>query len=203
MLTRAHSLLGVFPLGAFLVFHLHRLWPAVYGREAFIERAPHGVSRAWTIPLVILPLAAHAALGLRRTLRDRGAPADARLGPPALRFVQAGAGALALAFVLSHVVQVWGVERGPHASEHAVYWRLWSSAGQMSTLCVYLIGISAVCFHFAHGLARAAVSFELVASARAAYRVRWVAGAVGFALWLLFLQVLAHFALGAPLLRFI
>jgi hypothetical protein len=79
---------------------------------------------------------------------------------------------------------------------------MWQVLGRPFDLAIYLVGISATCFHFAHGLSRAAVTFGLARSTRAVMFARLSAGVIGFALWALLLQLLGHFALGAPLVTF-
>jgi succinate dehydrogenase / fumarate reductase cytochrome b subunit len=198
MLARTHSLLGVVPLGAFLFVHLRDQWPALGDRELWVDRALHSMSRPWAIGLVLVPLGLHALLGCVRLVR---APSvgDTLSGPGALRVIQAVTGALVLGFVVYHVGQVWAVGQGPHSSPRAVYAVLWQTLGRPLDISIYLIGVSAVCFHLAHGLSRAAVTFGLAKSARAVLLLRAGAGVVGFLLWAMFLQLLGHFALGIPL----
>jgi succinate dehydrogenase / fumarate reductase cytochrome b subunit len=197
MLSRVHSLLGVVPLGTYLLWHVYENWPALHDREAWVDRALHGPSRAWAIAWVLVPLALHAGLGV---VRLRRAAADQLTGPRGLRVLQAATGVLVLAFVVYHVQQVWVVSEGPHADQRASYAVLWRTLGRPLDLTIYLIGITALCFHVAHGLSRAAVTFRLARTPRAALHWRYGASAFGFALWFALLQLLGHFALGEPLI---
>jgi succinate dehydrogenase / fumarate reductase cytochrome b subunit len=197
MLPRVHSLLGVVPLGSYLIWHVYETWPAIDDREAWVDRALHGPSRAWAIAWVLVPLALHAGLGLVRFGR---VAADELTGPRGLRVLQAATGVLVLAFVAYHVQQVWSVSEGPHADPRAGYAVLWRTLGRPIELTIYLIGITALCFHVAQGLSRAAVTFRLARTPRTVLRWRFGAGAFGFVLWFALLQLLAHFALGAPLI---
>lgn len=197
MLARLHTLLGLVPLGAYLLWHLHQTWPVLGDREAWVDRALNAPSRPWIVFVVLVPLALHAALGLVRLRRSQ---ADPLSGPRSLRLIQAATGALVLGFVLYHLQQVWSEAAGPHASPRAPYAVLWRDVGRPLDLAVYLIGITAVCFHLAHGVSRAAVTLALARTPAAVRWCRFGAGAVGFALWLAFLQLLAQFALGEPLI---
>jgi succinate dehydrogenase / fumarate reductase cytochrome b subunit len=196
MLARVHSLLGVVPLSAYLFWHLYQTWPALAGREAWVDRALNAPSRVWVIACVLLLLAAHGVLGLARMRRG---PAEPLTGGRALRAIQAATGALVLGFVLYHVRQVWGEGEGPHQTPRAAYAALWRNLGRPLDLAIYVIGITAVSFHLAHGLSRAAVTFRLARTERAVTRWRFGAGALGFLLWVAFLQLLAQFALGESL----
>jgi succinate dehydrogenase / fumarate reductase cytochrome b subunit len=200
MLARAHSLLGVFPLGAFLCLHLYDNWPALRDRELWVDRSLDTLSRPWAIALVLVPLGLHAFLGALRLLL---APADMRevlKGGRSLRVIQSLTGVVVLGFVVYHVGQLWALGEGPNTSTRASYALLWRTLGRPLDLALYVVGITAVCFHFGHGLSRMAVTFRL---ARTETSLRWVriaAGACGFLMLGLFLQLLGHFALGAPLL---
>ena len=199
MLARVHSLLAVVPLGTYLIFHLYQLWPALSGREQWVDRALHAPSRYVTAAWVLAPLLMHAVLGGVRLWRE---PNRALCGERGLRAVQAATGALALGFVVVHVLQVWDAGAGPHASPLSAYGALWRTLGQPLELSVYLIGLSALSFHVAHGLSRTAVTFGLARTEVAVRRCRLGAGALGFALWAVLLQLLARFALGEPLIAF-
>jgi succinate dehydrogenase hydrophobic anchor subunit len=197
MLARVQSLLGLVPLAAYLVWHVYQTWPALEDRELWVDRALHAPGRAVIVACVLVPMAVHALLGLAR-LRQR-AP-DALTGPPALRTLQAVTGMLVLAFTVYHLQQVWGVPEGPHASPRTAYAALLRALGRPMELAIYLIGITAVCFHLAHGLSRAAVTFAVARTPAAVRRYRLIAGALGFVLWAAFLQLLGQFALGEPLI---
>ncbi len=197
MLARVHALLGVGPLAIYLAFHARELWSVLAGREVWTDRALHGFSHGALFALVLLPLCAHAVLGWLRLWRMRGERTPDR----GLRLVQAMTGGAALLFVVYHLSHVWNPGDGPHRGLLSGYGKLFELLGQPLHLGIYLVGISALCFHFGHGLSRAATTLGLARSPKAVLAARLIAGALAFALWGAFLQVLAHFALGEPLLR--
>ena len=198
MLTRAQSLLGLVPLTAFLCVHLFDHWPALRGREAWVDANLHDSPRAWLVALVLLPLAVHAALGVMRLVRERPID-DPLLGPASLRWLQAVTGVLGLCFVVFHVGTLWALPQGVHGSARDAYALLWHTAGRPLDIGVYVVGMAALCMHVAHGWTRAAVTFGAVRSARELRFWRLGAGLCGFILLFLLLQVFAHFAVGQPL----
>jgi hypothetical protein len=76
---------------------------------------------------------------------------------------------------------------------------LWNELGTPVTLFIYVIGVSAVCFHLAHGLCRAATRAGLVSSKKGVNGLRYAAGAIGFVLWAASLQLISRFAVGQGL----
>jgi succinate dehydrogenase / fumarate reductase cytochrome b subunit len=198
VLARVHSLLGVVPLSAFVLLHAYGQWPALEGREAWTDDALHRALSGWLLALVLLTFAAHALLGLLRLRREPQPAGDLR-GPAGLRALQAATGIAALAFVVYHVVSLGVFQSGPQLGVRAPYARLWNDLGRPRELAIYLIGMAAVCLHLGHGVSRAAVSWRLARSPRGLLIWRMAGGALGFALFCVFVQVLSHFAIGAAL----
>ena len=131
----------------------------------------------------------------------RRGPTDALNGAPALRTVQAVTGALVLAFMAFHVLQVWAGATGPHASPRAAYASLVRTLGRPLELAIYLVGVTAVCFHLAHGLSRAVVTFGMARTPRCgAPRVGTERPRSASRCGWLLLQLLGQFALGEPLI---
>lgn len=194
-LTRLHGLLGIW-LGGYLLFHLWEQWPALAGREAWLERMRATTSRRWEIALVLVPFATHVVLGLVRALRDwnRG-QRDAR----GLARLQALTGVGALLFVVHHVRQVWSPASGPHTHLLSGYAALRHEVGRPIDLVLYVVGISCIAFHLAHGLVRLATAWGGPRSVQALRLARYAAGLAGFALWLALLHLLGHFAIGEGL----
>ncbi len=196
MLARVQALLGLLPLGGYLVYHLIEIWSARGGREAWVDRGGEHGPRALIVVILFLPLALHAGLGVLRLLRQ---PTPDLTGSRGMRALQAGTGAVALAFIALHVGEVWSVGSGPHADARAYYAALYRTAGRPLHLAAYVIGLTALCFHVGHGMSRAAVTFGLVRTPSGQFAFRILGFIAGFALWALLLQVLAHFAIGEAL----
>jgi succinate dehydrogenase / fumarate reductase, cytochrome b subunit len=196
MLARVQALLGLIPLGGYLVYHLVETWSALDGREAWVERGGEHGPRALIVALVFLPLGLHGLLGLARLLRQ---PTDPLTGARGLRALQALTGLLALAFIAFHVGEVWSVGSGPHADARSYYAVVYRNAGQPLHLWAYLVGLTALCFHVGHGVSRAGVTFRIVRTPGAQFAFRVLGFTLGFTLWALLLQLLSHFAIGEKL----
>ncbi|HMI92695.1 MAG TPA: hypothetical protein VK509_15070 [Polyangiales bacterium] len=198
-LARSHALLGAGLLGGFLIYHLLQLWPVLAAREAWVASVPEGggghrMLAGW----VLVVLVVHGVLGAMRIARSKGA--ELSRDERGLRSIQAISGVLIGAFVVYHLVHVWGLDAEPHGSARAIYDRLWRSLGQPLQMSAYLLGISLVCFHFGHGLSRVVLGWgSAPPSSGRRLVVRVLAGVIGFGLWGFWLQVLAHFVIGQRL----
>jgi len=194
LLARVHALLGA-ALGAYLVFHLVQCWtlldhPSQYliGAAARLEA---GSGRS-TAVLVLALLLLHGGIGVRRALR--AGPGDGGDGARGLLTIQLATGGLAAAFVAYHLVQVGAFASGPQLGAHSGYGALAVALATPGPIIAYVVGLTVLCFHVAHGLSRA-FGPRLAAS----LAVRLIAGAAGFLLWGLWLQPLSRLALGRAL----
>lgn len=184
-------------LGAYTVFHLWQQWPALLGRDAWLDRARHAALPTALKLLLLAAVLGHVLLGALR-LRAGAHPADD--SPTAgMRRVQLFFGGLVLAFLAVHVPFVQWTP-GPASTITDVYARLTDQLGRPGMLAAHIVGITAVCSHLGLGLGRAAVSFGLVRDTRLS---SYVAGFLAAALLLGWLQVLGWFAIGEPLLPFL
>jgi succinate dehydrogenase / fumarate reductase cytochrome b subunit len=192
-LARVHRLTGLFPLAAFVVFHAWQQWPIRVGRDEALARMAE-TSHPWLEWLfVLLPLAAHAASGLWLRQRGHAAPGYAS---PAFRQFQAITGGLVAAFLGCHVLGVWlpSVLAGTPLEAHA---RLFDQTGSAPGIAGYALGISAVCLHLGQGLSVALLRAWPACPPRLAYTL---GGMVGGCVWIVFLDELAAYATGAPLM---
>jgi succinate dehydrogenase/fumarate reductase cytochrome b subunit len=186
-----HSTLGLL-LAGFAFFHAAQNYPAVGAAGAWVERAlEHSLGGALSLVIVLGTLGLHAALGLRSYLRQRrsGLPSDAGLT------FQLFTGALIGGFVAYHVIALWP-SGGASSSVREPYARLWHRLGEPMILSVYVVGISALAFHFGHGLLRL-LGRGSFSGARPLGRA--LGGVLGFVLLFVFVQIVAHFALGEAL----
>jgi succinate dehydrogenase hydrophobic anchor subunit len=187
-----HTTLGLV-LGGYAFSHAIQNYPALAANGTWVDHAlGRPLGRGLAIG-VLIALALHGMLGVRSYLRHRtsGVPRD-----PGMTF-QLLTGALILAFVTYHVIQLWPGDAGAHTSVREPYARLWHRLGDPLALGVYVVGASALGFHFGHGLLRllARASFT---GARPLGRA--VGGVLGFVLLFVFVQLVAHFALGEALI---
>jgi succinate dehydrogenase/fumarate reductase cytochrome b subunit len=184
--------LGYGPLLAYSIYHLWAQWPALYGREAWLERAQrHGLGRGLGM-LVIGSFLLHAGLGLYRSL---SAP-DTRL-ERGRRLFHLATGVTIAGFTIYHLTQVWPRPDGSVATLERSHERLWELLGQPSVLAIYVLGCGALAGHAAHALA---MWLEPHLPQRAQLTLRIVAGLSGFVLFTLYMQLIGQYAAGEPML---
>jgi succinate dehydrogenase / fumarate reductase, cytochrome b subunit len=187
VLRRLHSLLGLVPVGAFLVFHLwenaqSRFGALHYNVEVFGALQSMGYLPALEILLIALPLAFHAGYGIVVLNQGR---AHLRRYPYLhnwLYWLQRLSGAGILAFLLIHL----GLTRFQAMWEPAIradlYGHMQALLSQPWMLGVYLIGLVLAVFHLANGLWSMAIVWGLTASARAQSIFGYLCAALGLVL---------------------
>lgn len=214
LLAQCQALLGVL-LGLFLLAHLWQQWPVLEGREAWVDRARHSALPLIGKALLVVVVLGHVVLGFLRLRLSRLAAAAPHGEAPqgaaqqteahqteaqqaGLRWAQVALGVIIVAFVAVHWPMVaWS--DGPHATVRDVYAKLWTQLGTPGQLALHTLGIGAVCAHLGLGLGRAAVTLGFAHSKGERTAYTWLAALVAFVVFVLWLQVLASFALGAPL----
>jgi succinate dehydrogenase/fumarate reductase cytochrome b subunit len=181
-------------LGGYVVFHAWQQWPAVISRDAWLERAQHAALPSALKLVVYAAIVGHMLLSVMR-LRLGAHPADDSAAA-GLRRVQLFFGALV--FLAIHIPMVHWTP-GPASTVLDVYARLTEQVGRPPMLAAYLVGTTAVCAHLGLGLSRAAVSLGVAKSPSG-----WIylTGLLAAAVLLCFLQVLACYAMGEPLVPF-
>jgi succinate dehydrogenase/fumarate reductase cytochrome b subunit len=194
-IRRLHRATGLFPLGAYLIFHAWEHWPVRSGRGALFSRLSYSHNTLLEVVLLLLPLLVHALLGMYLARRPDGRPAYAS---PAFHRLQVASGIAALLFIAFHVLGVWlprVIEQNPLG---ASYNALRAQAGTMVGLALYVLGLAAVCTHFGQGLGVALAG--LTSGRIAPVYTRAVGVLLGVALYLVFVNELASYATGARLL---
>ncbi|HEX4353148.1 MAG TPA: hypothetical protein VHZ95_09545 [Polyangiales bacterium] len=184
---RLQQLIGLLPLTLFAGFHLWMNWPALAGRDVWLERVhAHAIARPISAALLAL-FALHALLGLVRVLRRQRGPRDGRAG-----FQAFTGGALAF-FLAYHLTHVWPKSGAAHSVYFDSYERLWQLLGRPIPLTVYMLGCAALAFHLAHGWNRV---IEAYLPRMMRTLLQYAAGLAGLALFFFYLQLVGWFALG-------
>jgi len=201
-LRKLHALTGLVPLAGYLCFHLWETASATSGRQAFVGSvtgAGGGSAALWLETLlVLLPLGAHAGMGIAMAARDRRGTDPGSHPSRGLRNLQRATGVAALAFVLLHLGHTWWLKVGG-GDGALIYDQLRSDAGRPVYLVAYVLGLTCVFFHLAQGVPAAARTLGFVRT-DAGHRGLRVLGAVaGLVLWLAALNTLSHFAVGRAL----
>lgn len=208
VLRKLHSLIGVVPLGAFLVVHLWTNASALQGpaaHEAAMATSWGAPFRAFLIGLgLYLPLAFHALWGLRRTLDSR----PTRRPPAGSRHtgyvLQRATGLLLLVFIVVHVAELHLLGEGgaEHPGDHFDrLCRLLSAThgGIPWRAAFYLTGLAAAAYHLANGLRAFCSGWGITRSRRAARRLGVLWAAVGLLLFYVGASTVILFATGLRL----
>lgn len=167
-LRRLHSLLGIVPIGAFVVEHFFSNSYAFQGPEAYDRM----VADLQTIPLVVwievgfigLPIFFHIVLGL--VITATGANNFLRYNHYRnwMYFFQRVTGIIAVIYIGYHV---WTTRIAAALADRLITftdmeqllrpaWARW----------FYAIGILAICFHFANGIATSLITWGITVSER-------------------------------------
>jgi succinate dehydrogenase / fumarate reductase cytochrome b subunit len=181
----------------FLVVHLVTASHALDGRDAFSHAMGATITRtgAQVIEVlgIALPLAFHALYGIVRAARATpGVTHDVGIRNWLLR-LQRVSGGVALGFI---VVHLWHFRlqrlRGVLPWQHD-YDTLARTFEAHTSVALYVVGLSAVVFHFAHGVWRAAQTLGVTVTAVAIRRSAVACIVAGFALWIFGYNTLLHF----------
>lgn len=182
-----HTLLGIFPLGGYLLFHAYEHLAVRAGRFALLERLQQTSSVALEVMCVFVPLLMHAALGFARVRARRAS----------LRSWQPVTGLGTLVFAAYHVYGVWW-PRVASGRPAAAYGALVDQVATLAEASLYVVSLSCVCAHFASGLSGALARTRL--SPRQQRPLRLGCIGVGVLLWLILIDELAVYATGEALL---
>jgi succinate dehydrogenase / fumarate reductase cytochrome b subunit len=192
-LRKLHSFTGLFPLGAYLLFHAYEHAAVREGRDAAVRRLAGTSHALLEVLLVLLPLLLHAALGVRLARRQ---PNPNVYASPAFARLQLWTGVCAALFLLLHVSTVWGA-RVLQQRPAAAYGAMQEQVGTLPAAVLYLIGVSAVCLHFGQGLSSSLLRHGVGLSPCVA---RALGALIGLGLWLTFVDELSAYVTGSALL---
>lgn len=172
MNRRLHSLLGVIPVGFFLLEHLYTNYQATKGKEAFAEQ----VEWIWGLPLlpvleivfIFLPLLYHAVYGIYIAFQ-----ADHNVNRYGtfrnyMFLLQRVTGIITFVYVIWHV---WSTRIAIMFYENATPQDLADlTAKHLSdpvVLALYIVGLIAAVFHFSNGMWAFLVSWGITVGPRA------------------------------------
>jgi succinate dehydrogenase / fumarate reductase cytochrome b subunit len=187
VLRRLHSLLGVVPVGAFLAFHLWENSQSRLGAEHFNTEVVGALSGLNYLPfievgLIALPLAFHAFYGLAIIGGGRADPLHYGYLRNWLYWLQRVSGVGLLVFILMHVAMTRIAGLMDPAIHADLFGHMRAALSNPWVFGAYLVGLWLAVLHFANGLATAAISWGLTASAAAQRRFGWVCFGLGLLL---------------------
>lgn len=153
LIRRIHSLLGVIPLGVFLLQHLMVNWTATRGEEAFNFAAGIMANLPFVIVLetfiIFLPILFHGIYGVYIAFTAKNNVGSYSVYRNWMFFLRRISGIIAFIFIAIHVYQTrFQVFLGADVDYQLVN-DIVTSTGW---LIFYIIGIISVVFHFANGL---------------------------------------------------
>jgi succinate dehydrogenase / fumarate reductase cytochrome b subunit len=168
---KIHSLLGVIPVGFFLVEHLLTNYSAVEGHAAFVKQ----IEWLNSLPLVLLleifgiwiPLLYHGVYGLYVAYQSRNNVSNYGYFRNQMFFLQRVTGVITFIFVAWHFFET----RLQVALGHVEHGELGTTMHGIATnpvlFTVYVIGIIAAVFHFSNGMWSFLVSWGITVGPRA------------------------------------
>ena len=180
---KLHSLLGVVPIGAFLLEHLLSNFealkgPAAYGAQVkFLNSLPLVRVLEWVF--IFLPILYHGIYGVYIWLRGKSNIVYYPWAGNWMYLMQRYTGLIAFAYIIQHVLRQRfmgiGLPENPGAAFHKVQVEL----SNPWMLAVYVIAMIVVCWHFAYGVWLFAAKWGITPGEKARQRFGYVCAALG------------------------
>jgi len=206
LLRKLHSLTGILPVGAFMVFHLWTNAKALGGQEPF-DAAVRDISHTPYLPIlewgtILLPLLFHASYGVKLALDARYNVGTYKTSRNWAFTLQRVTGLLAFAFIGFHLYEYWGQKLMGKMAPEQFYPKLCANmsatVGPVPVIgLLYVLGIAACAFHFANGLWGFCFSWGVTVSRRSQQMAAAVCGVLGLAIFLLGANTAIYFATGS------
>jgi succinate dehydrogenase / fumarate reductase, cytochrome b subunit len=183
---KLHSLMGIIPIGAFLLEHLLSNFEALHGPAAyaaqvkFLNGLPLVRVLEWTF--IFLPILYHGIYGVYIWLRGQSNVVYYPWAGNWLYVSQRWTGILAFAYIVQHVLRqrFMGVSLPEHPG--AAFWKVQQELSNPWMVAVYVIAMIAICWHFAYGVWLFAAKWGITPGATARRRFGWVCLAGGIVL---------------------
>jgi succinate dehydrogenase / fumarate reductase cytochrome b subunit len=198
VLRRLHSLLGLLPVGAFLIFHLWENSQSRHGAAHYNEQVVAALKGMNYLPLIeifviALPLLFHAGYGLVITSQMRAEPARYAYARQWLYWLQRISGVGILVFLVLHVGMTRVLGLWDPAVSEDLFAHMRSLLSQPWMFGLYVLGLLLSVFHLANGLWSMAIVWGLATSTRAQALLGWLSGLFGLVLAALGLHGLVGF----------
>lgn len=198
VLRRLHSLIGLAPIGAFLVFHLWANSQSRLGPEHYNLAVVGGLQGLNYLPLIellliALPLAFHAGYGLVVIHSGRAEPLRYPYLANRRYWLQRLSGLAVLGFLLFHLWMTRAQTLIDPMVRADLYGHMHGLLSQPWVLGLYLAGLLLSVFHLANGLWSAAIVWGLTTTPRAQRLSGWVSLGLGASLAALGLHGLLGF----------
>lgn len=180
---KLHSLLGIVPIGAFLIEHLLSNFEALKGPAAyaaqvrFLNALPLVRVLEWTF--IFLPILYHGLYGVYIWLRGQSNIVYYPWSGNWMYLAQRYTGLIAFAYIIQHVAvqRFMGVSLPEHPG--ASFAKVQHELANPVMLAVYVIAMIAVCWHFAYGIWLFAAKWGITPGEVARRRFGYVCAAIG------------------------
>ncbi|MGV3243712.1 succinate dehydrogenase cytochrome b558 subunit [Staphylococcus sp. 11261D007BR] len=174
-LRRLHSLLGVIPLGAFLLVHLTVNHQATQGVEAYNKAAGFMDSLpflyALEIILIYIPILYHALYGIHIAFTAKHNIGHYSYTRNWLFLFQRISGIITFIFIMVHL---WQTRLQKLLGEEVNFDMVHDIVSNPAWLIFYIVCIIAVVFHFANGLWSFLVTWGILQSPKSQRVFTWV-----------------------------
>ena len=183
---KLHSLLGVIPIGAFLLEHLLSNFealkgPAAYGAQVkFLNSLPLVRVLEWTF--IFLPILYHAIYGVWIWLRGKSNVVYYPWAGNWLYVSQRWTGVIAFAYILQHVLRQRFMGISLPENPGAAFAKVQHELANPLMLAVYIVAMIAICWHFSYGIWLFAAKWGITPGETARKRFGWVCVAFGVVL---------------------
>ncbi|HET6168602.1 MAG TPA: succinate dehydrogenase cytochrome b558 subunit [Terracidiphilus sp.] len=180
---KLHSLLGVIPIGAFLLEHLLSNFealkgPLAYGAQVrFLNSLPLVRVLEWVF--IFLPLLYHGIYGVYIWLRGKSNIVYYPWAGNWMYVAQRYTGLIAFVYIIQHVLRqrFMGINLPEHP--YAAFAKVQHELSNPWMLAVYVIAMIAVCWHFAYGIWLFAAKWGITPGATARKRFGYVCAVFG------------------------
>lgn len=179
---RLHSLLGVIPVGGFLIVHLVTNYYSTMGQEAFQERVAVLENLPFLLAIetvfIYIPILYHGIYGIYIARQARNNPKQYGTFRNYMFILQRWTGFIAFLFILWHVwqtrIQVVLGNLDPMNFGNQMHAILTNPI----SMTLYLISLTAIVFHFSNGLWSFLVSWGITVGPRAQRVATYICGVV-------------------------
>ena len=191
---RLHSLSGVFPIGVFLLEHMFTNSFIIQGPDAYNEKIEFLRSLPYLplieITFIGLPILYHAGYGFYVWFTGKS---NLRWYPYTANYLyamQRWTGLIAFAYILFHVYEtrivnaIYGTEVSFARMQHL--------RQNPATFWFYIVGLFAVCFHFANGLWGFCISWGITIGPKSQRNSGIIFGLVGLSVFAVGVNSLIH-----------
>jgi succinate dehydrogenase / fumarate reductase cytochrome b subunit len=183
---KLHSLLGVIPIGAFLLEHLLSNFealkgPIAYGAQVkFLNGLPLVRVLEWVF--IFLPILYHGLYGVYIWLRGQSNVVYYPWAGNWMYVAQRYTGLIALLYIGQHVIRQRFMGTSLPEHPYAAFAKVQHELANPWMVAVYAIAMIAICWHFAYGIWLFAAKWGITPGETARKRFGWVCLALGIAL---------------------